>query len=186
MKRLGTVLGFLLLTSLTTGCINDGVLDEGATWQDFTSDDGRFTIQMPGSPAQQSQPMMGTTMHLFSVESPDLMYGVGYADMPIPGLERESAMQIDNRLNGAVQGSVNNIRGKLTRQASVTLGSYPGKEYEANLPDGRGIIRSRIYFVGKRLYMLMVAGKPNLVQSDDTKKFIGSFKLVTATALRPK
>jgi hypothetical protein len=181
------MLAFLFLASLGAGCINDGVLVEGTTWQAFTSDEGRFTVQMPGTPAKQSQEMIGTTMNLFSVEGPELMYGIGYADLPIPGIERESAAQIDKRLNGAVQGSVNNIQGKLTRQGNITLiGKYPGKEYEADLPQGRGIIRSRVYIVKQRLYMLMVAGKPNLVKSDDTKKFFGSFQLASANAGRLK
>jgi hypothetical protein len=178
MRRVGTVLGLLFLASLASGCNNDGVLVDGAQWQEFAPDDGRFKVQLPGIPAPQSQSMIGTTMNLFSLEGPELMYGIGYADMPIVGLERESAAQIDQRLNGAVQGSVNNIKAKLTRQGSIALaGKYPGKEYEANLPDGRGIIRSRIYFVSKRLYMLMVAGKPNLVMSGDTNKFFGSFQI---------
>jgi hypothetical protein len=182
---MGTVLGLIFLASLGSGCNNDGVLIEGAPWQEFNSEDGRFKVQLPGTPAQQSQSMIGTTMHLFSVENPDLMYGIGYADMPIPGLGKESAFQIDQRLNGAVQGSVNNIKAKLTRQGSISLaGQYPGKEYEANLPDGRGIIRSRIYFVNKRLYMLMVAGKADLVQSGDTNKFFGSFQLATANVVQ--
>jgi hypothetical protein len=178
MRRIGRVLGLILVASLASGCTNDGVLVDGAPWQEFSSEDGHFKIQMPGSPAHQSQSMMGTTMNLFSLEGKELLYGVGYADMPIPGLERESPAQIEQRLQGAVQGSVSNINGKLTRQSGISLaGKFPGKEYEANLPEGRGVIRARVYFVNKRLYVIMVAGKPALVLSGDTNKFFGSFQV---------
>src|SRR5262245_57988372 len=126
MRRMGTVCAFIFLASLVSGCNDEGVLIEGAPWTEFTSPEGQFKVTLPGTPARQSQFVVGTSLTMYGLEGKDLMYGVGYADLPIALAGPESPAVTDQRLNGGVQGSVNNIKATLTRQTTVYLaGKYP-------------------------------------------------------------
>jgi hypothetical protein len=70
---------------------------------------------------------------------------------------------------------ISNIKAKLTSASRTTLdGKYPGRNVEAELPDKKGILRARIYFVGQRLYQIVVLGKNQLVDSKDATKFLDS------------
>jgi hypothetical protein len=178
MKRRGAWAGLIFLVCLGSDCRHLGTPFEQAKLEAFTSKEGRFTAKMPGQPAKQTQsmPLVGE-LTLYSVEGASGMYGVGYGDLPNLG-GRESAKVIGQRLDAGVQGSVRNINATLKKQLPVYLaGKYPGREFEATLPNGRGLIRSRIYFVGKRYYQIMVLGKPELVNSKNADEFLRSFQV---------
>ncbi|MFN4259073.1 MAG: hypothetical protein ACK4RK_07225 [Gemmataceae bacterium] len=145
-------------------------------FKEFSSAAGRFKVQMPGAPKESSLDVAGTTAKLFLVEVNDSAYLASYADMPIPA--NEGAEQTQMRLDGAVQGMVTNVNGKLTKETKIKLGQYPGRAVEAELPQANGYLRARIYMVDRRLYQLVIAGDKQTVYSKDAEKFLGSLVLI--------
>src|SRR5262245_25790394 len=82
-------------------------------FQDFTSAEGKFKVQFPGKPKESSQPApAGATMKSFAVEERNGVFVVSYGDMPFP--ENEPDAKVQDRLEGAVLGSVQATGGKLT------------------------------------------------------------------------
>ncbi len=147
--------------------------------QDFTSTQWKFKARFPGKPEEKSQPgPFGTTMTMFAVESRNGMMGVAAVDMPIP--ENESPAQIQARLDGARDGAIRNLGGTQKSSSEITLnGKWPGREYSASITKPTpGQVRSKIFLVGKRMYMVMVAGTDSYATSSNATAFLNSFQLI--------
>jgi hypothetical protein len=143
---------------------------------EFTSADGRFKVQMPGTPKEGSQASGGATMKTYSIESRNGAYVVGYADLPIPANEPEAAVQ--ERLDGARDGAVRGGNATLSNSYRITLaGKYPGREFSATLNGTKGILRAKVYLVKGRLYQVMVIGTDSFANSSDSRQFLDSFAL---------
>jgi hypothetical protein len=163
--------GWALVASLflSAGC---GKKD----FTEFSSAEGKFKALFPGTPKETSQNAAGMNMKIFTVEERNGAYVVAFADLPLA--ENMPDAEIQTRLDGAKQGMVNNVNGKLTGESQVKLdGQYPGREVKADLPDKKGQLQARVYLVGKRLYQIMVVGTSSTVGSADTVKFLDSLKV---------
>jgi hypothetical protein len=91
----------------------------GASFQEFSSADGKFKASFPGKPKELTQNAAGTTMKIYQVEERNGAYQVGYADMPFP--ENEPAAQLKGRLDGAVAGMAASTGGTVQSQSDITV-----------------------------------------------------------------
>jgi hypothetical protein len=171
MARSRLVSGIVVGLFLLSGCGKP-------EFKEFTSTEGRFKVLMPGTPTEKTETASGVTMKIFSVEGRNGAYAVAFADMPIPAGESEA--QIHKRLNGARDGAVANVKGLLKTETKITLSEkHLGREFEASLPEQKGMLRARIYLVNQRLYQIMVVGKPEWTSSSEATKFLESFTLTS-------
>src|SRR4051812_819503 len=83
-------------------------------WKDFVSQDGRFSVQFPGTPKAVSQTMPTKLGNLdakvFMLESREGFFMVAYIDYPKEALARSRP---DDLLDGAREGALMNVKGKL-------------------------------------------------------------------------
>jgi hypothetical protein len=135
-------------------------------------------VKFPAKPKQTDKMELGIKVKMFLVEERDSAYMVVVADMPIP--VRESERQLQNRLDGARDGAINNVNGKLKSSSPITLnGKYPGREFTASITKPiQGQIRARVYLVNKRLYQVMLLGTDSWATSPQATDFLNSFQLV--------
>lgn len=103
---------------------------------------------------------------------------IGYADYP-----DELMRQADYNLlmDGAVNGAMNNINGRVKSEQDVSIGIHYGREIEFSFPaspkapsGGNG--KARFFIVGSRLYQIIKVGK-DVLASPDTNQFLDSFTL---------
>jgi hypothetical protein len=163
---------------LLTGCI-----DVKPNWREYTSKDGRYSIQMPGAPRETQKeatlppPFSGQlTVQMATV---DLGNKAGYAVMynDYPAAIMAQPIGTDQRLEGAVKGGVNAVKGTIVQQKSISLNGYPGREVQISSGDKKQV-RTRIYLVKSRLYQVHVIGRDAAtITSADADKFFNSFKL---------
>src|SRR5205823_3948450 len=115
-----TGLGVLLLFgSLVVGADSD--------WKEFSSKEGNYKIQFPGNPKARDQKTAVGTMKAQTYEEKNGAYIVGYFD--IPGVGRENAAKIQQRLDGARDGSLRNIQATLTSEKKILLDKkHPGRD----------------------------------------------------------
>ena len=81
----------------------------------------------------------------------------------------------DQVLQGAKQGAIDNVSAHLIREKAVTLGNYPGVEFEAE--NDTMHFYARIYIVGSTLYQTLIAspiGTPYV----NASRFLDSFQLI--------
>jgi hypothetical protein len=145
-------------------------------FREFTSPDGKFRVEMPGTPTEGSVFAAGVFLTTYTLEERDGAYGVAYIDVPIIG--NLSSAQITQALNGAREGMVRNVNGKFTGESAIRLnGKYPGREVRAELPVKDGLIKGRLYLVNRRVYMVMVTGLSSWVNSANAKRFLDSLEV---------
>lgn len=131
-------------------------------WKQFSSQEGGFSVLMPGKPTEVKQTVKAKSgaieIHMFTVERQQdaVKYVVGYADYPdsyIQILNRNNLVEkaLDNGRNTALK----NARGTLLSEQKISLGSNSGREINYNKP-GNKFVKHRIYLVNKRLYQVSV------------------------------
>jgi hypothetical protein len=145
-------------------------------FREFTSAEGKFKVEMPGSPSEETINAAGIAMTSYRIEEKDGAYGAAYADLPIPG--GASPRQISLLLNSARDGAIRNVNGKFKGESQIRLeNQYPGREIRADLPTEDGILKARMYLVQKRVYMVIVTGRSAWVNSANAKRFLDSLEV---------
>jgi hypothetical protein len=159
----------LVLAGAVNGC--------GGNWKEFSSAEGKYKVMMPGTPKETTQASPAGPIKFHTVEEKNGAYVVNFTD--ITGTASEPPEKIDQRLDGARQGAAGNVQGKVVKEDKITLeGKYPGRDIQIELPNDKGLIRVRMYFVNGRLYQVMAVGTKSWTGSGDVQKFLDSFALL--------
>jgi hypothetical protein len=165
-------LAVVLLIALLTGC-------QQVTWKEFSSSEGRFSVLMPGTPSEKTSKVnteVGPVdMFSFRVTQEDSGYDVNYNDYPDAVVEASDA---GSMLDGARDGIVSSLQGKLLTEFIISLDGYPGRDIRVEGPDGEHTVRTRLYLVDNRLYQLTVVTPKEDSFSKDVAKFLDSFELL--------
>jgi hypothetical protein len=149
-----------------------------AEFREYTNAAGKYKVQFPGTPKEQTQNVPGGgTAKIAGLDERNGAYMVMFSDMPIPPNEPQA--KIDNRLEGAIQGMMQNNGGTVTSKENIMAnGKYPGREVQGNITRPiAGILRCKIILVGTRMYQVMVLGNPSFANSADATKFLTSFTI---------
>lgn len=148
-------------------------------WREFRSEQGGFSIMVPGRLEQQSQrtaTAFGTIeAEVFLVDHGDVGYLISYADYP-QALVDESPTDVI--LDGASLGAVSDSGGKLLTVTKISLGDHAGRELEISSPGGEAMIRLRLFLVGNRLYQISVLARVDVDVTEETARFFDSFQLL--------
>jgi hypothetical protein len=152
---------------------------QGGDWKPFSPKDGAFSVQMPGTPNEHKKAVKSgtgaTEVILFEVtlRPGENTYAVGYSEYP---KEMIKAGTEDKRLDNARDAAKTTSKGKLKREKSLLLDTYPGRELLLEIDDKKAV-KLRLYAVNNRLYEIVAVGSPEFVASAETLKFLESFKL---------
>ncbi len=144
-------------------------------WQLFSSTEGRFQVQMPGIPLDETQTIDFLSLYVASLEASRDRFLVAYADYPREVVDRQDPTPI---LQGVQQGFVSRIQGEVLAERSVNLSGYPGREIRYQTASGgEGV--ARFYLVEERLYQVVIstANEPTNRFDRDADRFLNSFRL---------
>lgn len=134
---------------------------------------------MPGTPAKVTHrmdtPAGPIDIQVFTLDQNRFTYIISYSDYPEQILQGKNQ---DNILDGARDGAVAHVQGKLWGEHRTALGQYPGRELTIEVPDGQHLVLMRMYLVKKRLYQVGVATRKAEASSSNVTKFLESFKLL--------
>lgn len=164
-----------------------------AAWTSYSSPEGRFSVTFPAPPGPVGDNTVmtvnGKLLLKMITATPDrsrVAYAVMWGDYPAsdaPGKEgRDRAEEFFENGGRALTGPG---KGTMQRQAKLSLGNYPGREYWVQLSDNRGDQRVRAYLVKNRIYMVMVTGMAGTTSSPDAEPFFKSFQVSEAAASPP-
>jgi TonB family protein len=155
-----------------------------ASWKEYSSAEGRFSITFPGTPKVEVTTMNvpgGTfEIHIHNLKASS-EYGVIYADYQIPVGDSNVAKQL---LDNGAKGAAATVNAELLSMTDITIDGSPGRLLRERLPDGR-ILKAKMYLVGRRLYQIAVTmpqaeNAPDGGKADEefADKFLDSFKLI--------
>jgi hypothetical protein len=155
----------------------------GGAWTDFSSAEGRFSAKFPSAPESQVLPtptaVGNVEQKMFSVTSGMGFYAASFADYPETAMKDAVPATV---LDGARDGAVKNVQGKLVKEDQIAIDGHPGRylKIEAT-PQGQAIdVEARIFLVKNRLYQMIVVRPRGSGGDADVSRFLGSFKLVAA------
>lgn len=163
----------LSLLFILQGCI---VAPTQPDWSEFTSEEGRFSIQMPGKPTEKKSPVGGVEAHSFSGNTKNEAVEVVYADFPAdieltPG-------EIESLFDESISQRIRASGATVLSTEKITLQNYPGREVKVKPSSGRGSSRIRMYIVRGRLYTLEYLIATDDIRPDSGDTFLDSFKLI--------
>jgi hypothetical protein len=142
---------------------------------EYSSSAGKFKVQMPGDPRAQGN----ETSETATFSRPNGEYRASFMELSIA--DHESVEQVEKLLDQFRDGGLRGVDGKLTAEKKIKLADkHPGREVRADVVGERGkkgIMRARIYLVGKRLYSVMVVGTSEVADSAGATRFLDSFQL---------
>ena len=166
-----------LATSMAVGVAQE----EGPKLRRFKSQEGNFSIELPGVPKAQRVPVepdnekaAKQVQYVFGVDNG--AYLVSYQDNP--NLEEADEKTRAEALKTA-QDSLGKTFGKLLHEKRIQLlDKYPGREFEYQIPGDKGRYRSRMYLVDGRLYQVIVVGTEAFAASPTADAMLNSFELL--------
>jgi hypothetical protein len=147
-------------------------------WKAFQSQEGGFSVLMPGTPVEQEQSVDSRIgpirSRMFFVDRGVSGFIVGYDDYPEAVLKQDPKRLIDGKRDAIVAG----MGGKLLDQRALKQDEYPGQEIAAEMPDG-SVYKARMFLVRRRLYLAAAVVPEAQADSEDVKTFLDSFKVTT-------
>ena len=172
-------LGSLTSTSLVSARPTEPPAEP--VWQQLGTQQGGFFIMMPGTPESDVQdvitPVGSLELHTHALDTGEFSYMVAYNDYP-QYLVRNA--NVDEMLDGARDGAVDNVNGTLVGERRIRLQGHPGRELwiEATMKGQRGLAQARIYLVDARLYQVIAGGLKDSFSESNAERFLNSFLLV--------
>lgn len=141
-------------------------------WHPFCSAEGQFAIDMPGTTKIKTETFSTQiTTHTYRSNLKNKeTYLLQYFDLEFP----PSNTNIKITLNNAVDFFVVGANARLLQVRDISLGDYPGKEFEFQpLSPKEPIGIGQVFLVDRRIYGLVVSTpKP-----ENAQKFLESFRL---------
>jgi hypothetical protein len=157
----------------TSGPSTPPVASNG-TWTKFTSDEGRFSVVMPGVPEDKVETKPSDhgpyTTRLFILRNQEHVFLIGYVDYDPSfnfNLQAELEMNRDNFIKG--------LGVTLLTTRSLKIDGYSVLEFTAEGP--QKIFTSRVYMVGRRPYQLVIGSPKGADDSVNINRFFNSFKV---------
>jgi hypothetical protein len=141
-------------------------------WQPFCSAMGQFAIDMPGTPKINTETFSTQiTTHTYrSILKNKETYLLQYFDLDF----QLSNNNIKITLNTAVDFFVVGANAKLLQVRDISLGGYPGKEFEFQpLSSQEPVGVGQVFLVEKRVYGLVATTS----EPENAQKFLDSFRL---------
>jgi hypothetical protein len=153
-----------------------------APWRLLTSNEGNFSVLMPGKPAFQvdsQKSFVGDiATNLYNLQSKNGQYSASYSDLPGIAVDLGGEGTI---LGKAKKGLLKHDGGEEQSFTDSSVAGFPAKVLSYSLPAQGKTGKAKFILVHKRLYVLSAtqsaAGNPGNID-----KFLESFQLLSVPA----
>lgn len=166
MRRIASVGVVLLATTIAFGF--------QSTWVKFESTAGNFSVLMPAQPTESKETTSSTvgpyTTTILLAKGTGETYIAGWIDYD-PSFKFDDQKELEANRDNFVKG----VKGSLRSSSNIVFKTFPGLEFEGTAPSYS--FKSRVFMVGKRPYMLLVAYSNAAESSPNINKFFSSFEM---------
>ncbi len=166
--------------------LSGGAFAQERTWNTFSPDNGAWSILAPGvmQPDEEAQKAR-STMGSYSYSDYNGFFAVIYRDSPrrfVPWKPNYKAYFKKIR-DDAIEAA----NGQLLKDEEYSNGNVKGREVQIKIPDGRvmgresqlktkyRVERMRMFFHGKRFYLLVAVLPENKIDSPEIDNYLNSF-----------
>jgi len=145
----------------------------------FTCKEGNCTLRLPAEPKETySKTAKGSTRSYRIIDNKcSFMFSAVEMD-ELKGLTKSKIEKILDNTNRWMDAKYS----KTTLNEKVTLGEYPGRESRqestnVQKTDGMEVTRARVFIVKTKLYIIVITGDKQYVDSDRSSEVLKSLKL---------
>lgn len=174
MKFLKLAVWTLLMSVAAGGALKPAAAQ---SWAEFRDDDGDFIALFPGSPQQAPQEYAngGRGMRLMVEVGDDEAYLLEWTDYPDA---LAASKPPEQHLNEAQQNTLNVFpKGEVIRQGAMVRANNPGRAFTIDTGDGL-VYQGNHYWVGNRLYQLVVVTSAAKARDPKIAAFFGAFNFI--------
>lgn len=174
---MGKYLAMALTIALTACGGTAGTAEPGSSgkWSDHSYAKEGFAVSAPKEPSfftQTAQTTAGPVeLHFYQFEVGGGMLLV-VAGRLHPNDKRSAQQVIAESKHGAVAG----VKGKLTAEKTITLGKYPGIEFDIAAEKSHS--RDRVYVANRKIYQVMAIAPVDRSLPAETEQFQQSFRIL--------
>lgn len=154
-----------------------------SNWLDFKSVEFAFRAEFPEEPVKSVQKVPTAVgeidMHMFMLQSNDgnnVIYSVIRSDYPEEQFENADEEYNNSVLNGAVNGAVTNVKGKLVFDNNVVFNGYPGRSIKISID--QAYIYMNAYLIENTIYITQVICMKQKDENKDISRFLDSFDII--------
>jgi hypothetical protein len=153
-----------------------------ASAETFNSSKWGFSATFPGQSKMSAEPIQtrvgNVTLVNFTYEGETQAFMIALTDYP-----KGSIDSAENSYNGAIEGFVDGIKGKLRTRSPYKLGNINGFDFLVDGPSAAStqkthVFHERIFLVGDRLYQILYVGPTGTEQGIAALRFLNSFRLL--------
>ena len=155
------------------------------SWQKFTSTEGRFSVEFPGSPTHSTKaagPSGNVPLYMYSLAT-SAAYGVSYFDSASTDEGPDAAKKA---LDLSVQGVIKDYGSEQLSVSETVVESNPGRLLTKRLANGY-TLRVKMLLVGARQYQITcILPKPEAIGAENVSlyesaanRFLDSFTLIS-------
>lgn len=175
------IFAYDFLTKKTERIIPPTYKEDYSKWKDFTAKDGGFSARFPEMPqyasATEDTPFAGTkekvVYQVYASQGEDgTTFLVKVIQYPQSAALGEEDVLFDDIVRDMI---MHNANSKLVQSRKGTFLGRTTRDFEIEAPGF--MIRSRAFFVGKKLFVLTVMDRNPHHLDDDFNAFINSFQL---------
>lgn len=147
------------------------------SWQEYRPDDGKFFALMPGRSvvSEQRYDNGGVGRRLLVELANDEAYLLEWTDYPSALSNAKAPEQHLREAQGNAMKAFAN--GKLLRESVISAGQWPGRAFMIDLNDGM-VLQANHYWVGNRLYQLIVVTGSAKARNPAIPDFFGAFRIL--------
>lgn len=160
---------------------------ESKSWREFNSYDGHFSILSPGEMTQKIdsiQTPIGTlAYHVFFFQTnqqnaDNVLYMLSYCDYPEGAIHSDSTELLKDFFDATVESAAKAVKGELMYERNAKYKDYPGKIWRIDYLDGKALIKTKAYVIGRRYYTIQTITRKDRSLNFSSDKFLDSFKLL--------
>jgi hypothetical protein len=151
---------------------------EAQQWAEFRPEGVGYSIEMPGEwsiEAQDISTAVGVVKaSIATVTLGDRAYMSTYNSYPEDAVRRRP---ITSMPDGARDGAIANVKGKLRSEQKILISNLPGRFIIIDAPNNI-VLAMQVFLMKNTLIQGVVAGPPGVESEPDTKRMLGSLKVV--------
>lgn len=158
-------------------------------WQYMTSYEGNFKVHAPGVLTEKVQTITTEVgeleYHRFFYQSPtddaeNYIYMINYVDYPLGSLHSDSLELVQTLFETSKEAALENVAGELQYADQLNFYDYPAQIWRIDYNEGNAVLKTKVFFVKNRFYLLQVATTKPKRMNQSINQFLDSFQLLNS------
>lgn len=158
-------------------------------WVTIKSDEFGYIADFPQEPepsqtaTQSAVGELYLNMYMYDASKsgiPDdnLIYMCSATEYPGEAFEKKTESELDGIFDGAINGAVTNVNGRLLSQETIELQGIEGRAVKISIYEGQAFLYMRLFLRGNNLYILQVITTGENDGNSDIDAFFNSYRFL--------